>query len=259
MGGELITIENPKPIPGAVGEGDPGSGSTASRFGLFRKRIARTVDARIVSAAAAGLALGMVVGVATAPRDGSRELGSVLKADISRMREDVVRLTGSVQASVTTSAQIRDQIDGANIASARSETSASDRVDRLEKLLRNGFTEAKADRERWEKEFGASLESLAARLEKPAPGAAVQTPMADAQPATTGAIAGAPAISNLAADWALREVQDGVAMIENRKHEILEVAKGDLVPGLGRVEGVERRGRDWTVMTGKGPIVPQRW
>lgn len=259
MGGELITIENPKPTPGAAGADGSGRGSTVSRFGLSRKRIGRAVDARMVSAAAAGLALGMVVGVATAPRDGSRDMATVLKAEIAGLKNDIVQLSGSSSAAADALTRIGDQIVAAAGVATLSEASAADRGDRLEKLLATRFAEAKEDRDRSERQLGASLGSLADRIGKPASSTTGQTPAAFVQPDTTGAIARTAILSDQVSDWALREVQDGVAVIEDRAHRVLEVTKGDLVPRLGRVEGVERRGRDWAVMTAKGSIIPREW
>jgi hypothetical protein len=261
MAGELITLESAQKSNGAADEAGPRNDHGPSRFSSLRARFAQAVDARIVSVAAAGLALGTVLGVATAPRDGSREMATTLKAEIAGLREDVARLSGSAGSSTDALARIRDQLDAAAGMATRSETSAADRGDRLEKLLSARFTEAKADRERLERELGTSLGSLADRIGNAGSTAAGSIPAAVPQPATTGAIAtaAAAAASDPITDWALREVQDGVAVIEDRKHRVLEVAKGDVVPGLGRIEAVERRGRDWTVTTGRGLIVPQRW
>lgn len=59
--------------------------------------------------------------------------------------------------------------------------------------------------------------------------------------------------------WAVREVYDGMAILENRRHRLLEIGPGELLPGYGRVEGVERRGRDWVVVTRQGLVTPQPW
>jgi hypothetical protein len=55
-------------------------------------------------------------------------------------------------------------------------------------------------------------------------------------------------------DWVVRDVHDGIAMIEGRDGE-REVSEGDIVPGAGRVERIERRGRGWAVLTSLGAIV----
>jgi hypothetical protein len=54
--------------------------------------------------------------------------------------------------------------------------------------------------------------------------------------------------------WIVRDVFNGVAMVEGRFGE-REVAVGDMLPGAGRVERIERRGRDWAVVTNLGTIV----
>lgn len=59
--------------------------------------------------------------------------------------------------------------------------------------------------------------------------------------------------------WAVRDVYDGAAILENRRRRIVEVGPGDLLPGIGRVEGVERRGREWVVVTRQGLVTSQPW
>jgi hypothetical protein len=259
MAKELITLESAKKSDGAADEASPGDDREPSRFSSLRARFAQAVDARIVSVAAAGLALGTVLGVATAPRDMSREMATTLKTEIAGLKEDVARLSSAAGGSTDALARIREQLHAAAGTATRTEASAADRGDRLEKLLSVRFSEAKADRERSQRELGTSIGSLADKIDKAASTAAATTPAAVVQPATTGAITRAVAAPDQVSDWALREVQDGVAVIEDRKHRVLEVAKGDVVPGLGRVESVERRGRDWAVTTGKGAIVPRDW
>ena len=57
----------------------------------------------------------------------------------------------------------------------------------------------------------------------------------------------------------LSEIFDGVAVDDDRKHRIIEVSRGVVVPDLGRVEAVEKRARTWVVMTKQGVVVPQGW
>ena len=49
------------------------------------------------------------------------------------------------------------------------------------------------------------------------------------------------------------EVQDGFAIVDGRDGP-RQVAAGDFLPGAGRVLRIERRGRDWVVVTSSGVI-----
>jgi hypothetical protein len=61
-------------------------------------------------------------------------------------------------------------------------------------------------------------------------------------------------------DWILRDVDDGMALIESRRGRVREVVPGETVPNAGRVESIERRGKTWVVVTSKGVIGrPSRW
>jgi hypothetical protein len=49
---------------------------------------------------------------------------------------------------------------------------------------------------------------------------------------------------------------DGVAVIDDCKRSVLQVSRGDVVLGLGRVKTVERRARTCAVVTKLGVVVP---
>src|SRR5262249_11887164 len=53
--------------------------------------------------------------------------------------------------------------------------------------------------------------------------------------------------------WAVREVQNGSAWVENRG-DLYRVAPGIPLPGLGPVEAIRRDGNQWVVVTQKGII-----
>lgn len=53
--------------------------------------------------------------------------------------------------------------------------------------------------------------------------------------------------------WILREVYDGVALVEGAGGAI-EVAPGETLPGAGRVKSIERKGKGWIVVTSRGVI-----
>ncbi len=104
----------------------------------------------------------------------------------------------------------------------------------------------------------------AAQAPAPAPVATVAPAAkhAAAEPALTGSLPDKPAVAakpGTIEGWVLRDVYDGMAMIENRNRRLVEVGPGDTLPGAGRVEAIERRGRSWVVVTSKGLITPQAW
>jgi hypothetical protein len=57
-------------------------------------------------------------------------------------------------------------------------------------------------------------------------------------------------------DWVLRDVYDGIALVEGHGG-YREVAVGEAIPGVGRVEAIERHGRHWVVVTSQGVIASQ--
>ena len=70
----------------------------------------------------------------------------------------------------------------------------------------------------------------------------------------------APALSATAGgakpigDYMVREVQDGIALVQGRAGGLYEVGPGDWLPGAGKVLGVEKIGRKWVVVTESGRI-----
>ncbi|WP_236843279.1 hypothetical protein [Bradyrhizobium icense] len=54
--------------------------------------------------------------------------------------------------------------------------------------------------------------------------------------------------------WILRDVANGIALIESRGG-MYEVYAGDPVPGLGRVDAIRKQDGRWVVVTSKGLII----
>jgi hypothetical protein len=78
-------------------------------------------------------------------------------------------------------------------------------------------------------------------------------------PALTGSLTQqAPAKDATVDGWVLHEVHNGTALIESRNGRLVDVAQGEMVPGVGRVEAIERRGKRWVVVTPKGVIGTMR-
>jgi hypothetical protein len=68
---------------------------------------------------------------------------------------------------------------------------------------------------------------------------------------TTGSIAPPP--QKPIRGWIVREVHGGMAVVEG-PNGYRQIGPGDFLPGAGRVERIERRGRDWAVVTNQGYI-----
>ena len=113
---------------------------------------------------------------------------------------------------------------------------------------------------------GARLAQLGERLDRAEKQlatrvAAPATPIAPAPaPEQTGSVAEArPAVKPTLDRWALRDVYNGLALIEGQSGGLVEVSPGQTVSGAGRVEAIERRGKAWVVVTSRGVITAQQW
>ena len=54
--------------------------------------------------------------------------------------------------------------------------------------------------------------------------------------------------------WVVRDVYDGMALVEARRGDLREISPGEYLPGAGEVRSIERRGRSWVVLTSQGVI-----
>lgn len=81
------------------------------------------------------------------------------------------------------------------------------------------------------------------------------TPLPAPAPATTAASDPKTTPKPATVDgWMLRDVYDGVALLEGRSGGLREVAPGQFVAGIGEIRSIERRGRSWVVVTSRGLI-----
>jgi len=64
------------------------------------------------------------------------------------------------------------------------------------------------------------------------------------------AIAKQPA---LISSWVVRDVYQGIALVEGKKGA-LQVARGEIIPGAGRVQSIEKRGQGWVIITSQGLV-----
>jgi hypothetical protein len=197
-----------------------------------------------------------------------------LKEAADRSRQDAAGRLGQLAARLEhiekTGQEVAAKVAGMAERFETSEREASGRLASvLERLERN-------DRPASAQAAAAPKALLEAALQPPAP-AASAAPAAPATPAVdpalrTGSIpeqntaeGGKPeqpkneAKATPIEGWVLREVYDGVALIEGRNRRLLEIAPGQSLSGIGRVESIERRGRSWVVVTTRGVITSQPW
>lgn len=145
---------------------------------------------------------------------------SALRASVAKLGTDVAGLKSAIDGSAKTS--------GSQIAKL------GERIDRVEK--------AQAEPNARLAKISEAIERLERRAD------------------TTGSIPTAPppppkpAAPPILDGWVLRDVVNGTAMVQGRMG-ILEIAPGDALPGLGRVEAIRRQDGRWVVVTTKGLIV----
>jgi hypothetical protein len=234
--------------------------------------------------AAALAALGILGLGAFAGVDHLRQSALVAgKAEESRtLAETVAALQTRIEAIETTrsqeqSAELRKTLaEVKTIAVAAQGYGASigqlgQRVDRLEKDQNARFDRLS---ERIDQSASGRFGEIVARLDrlekKPASAAPAialaAPPLPTPSPAPTKA-ATPPMPANVSNDitgsidkpkavlrgYALEDIRDGMALIDGRDGPY-SVSPGDILPGAGRVLKIERRGRDWVVVTSLGII-----
>jgi hypothetical protein len=185
--------------------------------------------------------------------------------NLQQGQEDVLRLTGDVRTLKAAVEALKEAIDRARaethqkqaqlieraergpLETASRLTRTGEQIDRVEAAIREpaGKIAALGDRlDRMEKQFAAlaapKLTTAAATAAEP-----VQTASVPAKPAER---------DTPVEGWVLHEVYDGIALIEGRRGRFIEVGRGDTVPGVGRVESIERRAKRWVVVTNRGVI-----
>ena len=177
-----------------------------------------------------------------------------LQASLERGRptEDVKSLKASVEAvkqgldaaksdTSGTLAQLSGKLDRADQVTAQKLAQIVERLDRLER---------KADTT----PVGSSAPQPPARpsAAQPAPPESWLIPPQAKVTEANAQSSPKPPIQG----WVLRDVYDGIALVEGRGG-YREVAVGEAIPGVGRVEAIERHGRHWVVVTSQGVIAPE--
>ena len=214
------------------------------RSGMFGKRRLAALAAVVALAAVAGV-LGGALATAglrhLAGDDAATSANRTLEASVARIDADILALKASVEHTTKVGMSQFNK--------------TSDRLDKVEKA---------------QAEPAAKLARLSDAVDKlravspGAPAAVATAPVAAKE--VTGSIAPSTAAAPVAAPkvevtrlpavegWVLRDVANGVALIEGRRG-IYEVYAGDQVPGVGRIDAIRRQDGRWAVVTSKGLIV----
>ncbi|MFL6799831.1 MAG: hypothetical protein ACJ8F3_20745 [Xanthobacteraceae bacterium] len=139
-------------------------------------------------------------------------------------------------------AALKVSIDAANRAASAQFTRIGERIERVER------TQAEPAAK-----LNKALETLD-RLSRAETAPPREVTGSITPPQTVG---GAPANAGLVDGWVVRDVHRNTALIEGRAG-MLEVDKGDVVPGLGRIEAIRKQDGRWIVVTSKGLITSSR-
>ena len=183
-----------------------------------------------------------------------------LEAETARSQEILARLSSDLASLKSTAAAFKEVEYTSSTAAKSEQTKLTDKVERLAISLQEPARKLSSLEGRLDKMESQIMTTLAALNTKPATPTAPAAPAAPPAPPITEAAAReeAPApkpVKNEPVDgWVLREVYKGAALVESRNRRLYEVMPGGILPGVGKVEAIERRGTRWVVLTDKGFI-----
>lgn len=230
------------------------------------RRIPFGTTTRLVGTSAAALAFGLAIGLMAAPGQRSDDTADALRAGLEAGRTETARLSQEIDRLTRTVTGLREAGEAARSEAKAHNVGLSERIARTEQTVERRLTTLSETVTRAERDHGERIAALVGQVEKKVQTVAVAAPTKvelkpearAPEPNQTGSLPDKPKAETLEG-WALRDVYDGVAILEDRRRRLVEVGRGDAVPGVGRVEAIERRGRQWVVVTRQGVITPQAW
>ncbi|HZH09126.1 MAG TPA: hypothetical protein VEZ24_02015 [Microvirga sp.] len=233
-----------KPLPHAEPSARPGAPAHTSKRGFKGSLLSQAATALLlIGAGWFAFSLGTL-----ANRDSIRRM----EAETARSQEMLSKLTDDLAALKSTVAAARDVERTASTASAADQAGKiAATVERLAAAVQEPAKRIASLEDRLGRMESQIMERLnAAPSATPAPAAPAPAAAAEAD--------SPPLIKSVRTDpvegWVLREVYNGSALVESRNRGLYEVMPGNIIPGVGRVEAIERRGARWVVVTDKGFI-----
>jgi len=233
-----------KPLPHAEASARPGAPAHTGKRGFKGSLLSQAATALLlIGAGWFAFSLGTL-----ANRDSIRSM----EAETARSQEMLSKLTDDLAALKSTVAAARDVERTASTASAADQAGKiAATVERLAAAVQEPAKRIASLEDRLGRMESQIMERLnAAPSATPAPAAPAPAAAAEAD--------SPPLIKSVRTDpvegWVLREVYNGSALVESRNRGLYEVMPGNIIPGVGRVEAIERRGARWVVVTDKGFI-----
>lgn len=237
------------------------------------RRFAQTLmraESRLVAVAGSALALGAMLGFGAASRDhGSANAVASLAAAVESGRADTAKIAATLAKLDQTVGELRTASEATRKEGAKGNT-LNERLTQLDRSLTAKLASLGEKLDQAEREHAARMAAMAAA---PLPRVA----SAKAEPTQTGSLPEAreakvvetkqpepakvavPGKPPVLEQFALRDIFEGAAIIENRGRRLFQVMPGDMLPGAGRVEAIERQGRQWVVVTRQGVVTAQAW
>lgn len=177
---------------------------------------------------------------------------SQISGELRALRELTTASAASARPAKPHGDELKPALDRlGNLAGAFERVEKQDR----ELVARLGQLTEKVDR--LEKASAPTTTASIAAAPKPAADRALPKPDPQyvARPANASDLRSVePAPQRRVPGWSVREIVDGLALLENNRGQLIEIEQGETLRDLGRIQKFERRGRKWVVLTDKGVI-----
>jgi hypothetical protein len=182
---------------------------------------------------------------AIAQNPGPEELRS-LKKSVDAVKNGLETTKSEVGSSI---AQLSGKVERAQHDPAKLRE-ISDRLDHMERATLLPTTTASTAASQQETATKpAQVPTPPVKAQAPVQPQIVAAKQSPAQASAAPAGEKTPAIAN----WVVRDVYDGIALVEG-PHGAIEVIEGETIPGVGTVKSIERRGSGWIVVTSRGQL-----
>jgi hypothetical protein len=176
-----------------------------------------------------------------------------MAGDIQALKANVEALRAARSQTATALDGLKSRLEAGNTETAASIAELAGKIEHIQREPAAKLSQVLERLDRIERQIAAPL-ATASIGAAPAPGKAAagkgaQLAVAPAKPPLENAKGHPQLITN----WVVRDVYDGVALVESPRGSI-EVAPGEIIPGAGMVKSIERRGAGWIVITSRGLV-----